>query len=367
MVDRLSTLQIFQSGISSILQRQAELDRTQQELATGKRILSPADDPSGAVRVLDLREDIARVDQFQRNASIAEGQLALEESTLANVTNALQRVRELTVQANNATQTPQSRAAIGAEIRARLEEVVELANTRDANDEYLFAGFQSQTRPFTVEGGNVTYSGDDGQRFLDIAAGTQVAVRDPGSRVFLDVAAGNGFFDFSAAPGNSGTAVVSATRADSGYVRDDYAIAFSQAAPGAPVTFTVTDGSGGAVTSGSYVSGDTISFNGAEVVIEGNPADGDVINIDSAPRKSVFATIDEIASVLESGSSNTAVNNNDINYAVRKLKRKLQQDGMFRELKNRRHFEKPSERRRRKAREAERRLRKKIRKLNRSG
>jgi len=61
------------------------------------------------------------------------------------------------------------------------------------------------------------------------------------------------------------------------------------------------------------------------------------------------------------------VNNNDINYAVRKLKRKLQQDGMFRELKNRRHFEKPSERRRRKAREAERRLRKKIRKLNRSG
>ena len=61
------------------------------------------------------------------------------------------------------------------------------------------------------------------------------------------------------------------------------------------------------------------------------------------------------------------VNNNDINYAVRKLKRKLQQDGMFRELKNRRHFEKPSERRRRKAREAERRLRKKMRKLNRSG
>lgn len=60
------------------------------------------------------------------------------------------------------------------------------------------------------------------------------------------------------------------------------------------------------------------------------------------------------------------VNNNDINYAVRKLKRKLQQDGMFRELKNRRHYEKPSVRRRRKQREAERRLRKKIQKMNRA-
>ena len=58
------------------------------------------------------------------------------------------------------------------------------------------------------------------------------------------------------------------------------------------------------------------------------------------------------------------VSNNDINYAVRKLKRKLQQDGMFRELKNRRHYEKPSVRRRRKQREAERRLRKKMRKMN---
>lgn len=58
------------------------------------------------------------------------------------------------------------------------------------------------------------------------------------------------------------------------------------------------------------------------------------------------------------------VRNNDINYAVKKLKRKLQQDGMFRELRNRRSYEKPSERKRRKQREAERRLRKKLRRMN---
>lgn len=309
MVDRLSTLQIYQSGISSILQRQAEVDRTQQELATGKKILSPADDPSGAVRILDLREDIERIDQFQRNASTAEAQLALEEDTLGSVNTVLQRVRELTVQANNATQTPETRAAIGLEVRERLQQLVDLGNTRDASGEYVFAGFSAQTRPFTVDGDGIAYAGDDGQRFLDIAAGTQVAVRDSGARVFLDIDAGNGSFDFSAATGNTGSAVVSATSADASFVRDDYAITFAQATGADPVTFTVTDSDALTVAAGTYTPGEPISFNGARVVLQGAPADGDVFDIESTPRQSVFATIDEIASVLEDGSSTTAVNN----------------------------------------------------------
>lgn len=57
------------------------------------------------------------------------------------------------------------------------------------------------------------------------------------------------------------------------------------------------------------------------------------------------------------------VNNNDVNFALKKLKRKLQQEGMFRELRNRRSYEKPSVRRRRKTQEAQRRLRKKMRRM----
>jgi len=310
MVDRLSTLQIYQSGISTILSKQAELARTQQELATGKKILSPSDDPAGAIKVLDIEEDIRLVDQYQRNASLAESQLAVEETTLSSVTTVLQRVRELAVQANNASLSPDDRAAVAVEVRARLDELVALANTRDGNDEYIFAGFQSQTQPFTRQGGAVSYSGDDGQRFLDIAAGAQVAVRDSGSRVFLSVPAGNGSFDFAPDPSNSGTAVVAESSADASFVRDDYAISFSQATPTDPVTYTVTDSSAAVVASGSYAAGDAISFNGARVVIEGEPADGDVINIDGAPRQSVFQTLDDIASALENAGSNGAPVNN---------------------------------------------------------
>lgn len=314
MVDRISTLQIFQTGVSAILDRQAEVARTQQELATGRRIQSPSDDPAGAVRVLDIEEDIRRVDQFQRNASLAEGQLALEDSTLGEVSRVLQRVRELTVQANNASNGPAEREAIAVEIEARLDELVSIANTRDGNDEYIFAGFQARNQPFTRSGGEVTYSGDDGQRFLEIAAGAQVAVRDSGSRVFLAVPAGNGSFDFSVS-GNSGSARVQDAGAEAGFVRDDYTINFIQATPTDPVTYEVVDGAANVVASGSYEAGEAISFNGARVVVEGEPADGDSIAIDSAPVQSVFTTVGEIADALR-GSSGDAAGSAAVNNAL---------------------------------------------------
>ena len=89
MVDRLSTLQTFQLGISTILEKQSELQRTQQELASGKKLLSPADDPSAAVQVLDIQEDLALVDQYGRNATLARSQLSLEETALSQVSSVL--------------------------------------------------------------------------------------------------------------------------------------------------------------------------------------------------------------------------------------------------------------------------------------
>ncbi len=299
MVDRLSTLQTFQMGLSSILAKQAELQRTQQELASGKKLLSPADDPAAAVQVLDIQEDLALVDQYASNATLARSQLSQEESALSDIGIVLQRVRELAIQANNASQSPESRAAIAVELDERLDELLSIANRRDGNGEYLFAGFQAGSQPFTRSGNEVTYAGDDGQRFLDIAAGSQVAVRDSGSRVFLEPFAGNGTFDFAAATTNTGTAVVQSSAEVGSFVRDDYTLTFTQANPGDPVTYQVTDSSAAVVATGTYTSGDAIEFNGAQVVVEGEPADGDTITVDGAPRQSIFTTIGELVDVLE--------------------------------------------------------------------
>ncbi len=301
---RLSSVQIFQQGISAILTQQSKLNQTEQQLATGRRVLTPSDDPVAAVQILDITEDLQLVDQYQRNGNLAEGQLALEETVLGEVGNVIQRVRELVLQANNASQSPETRSSIATEVQARIEELESLANTRDASGEYIFAGFQSASVPFTRQGSAVTYAGDDGQRFLQLGNSTQVAVSDSGSDVFMSIASGNGTFSVAADAGNTGTAVAGRTSVDGAFVRDDYTVSFSQLSATDPVTYQVLDAAAAVVASGNYAAGDTIDFAGASIGFGGTPADGDSFAVTPSVKQDMFTTLQNIADDLKgSGSS----------------------------------------------------------------
>ena len=96
---RISTALVFAKGVKAIQDQQSSLSRTQQQIATGRRILTPADDPAGAKQILDIDQSLALTRQYNRNADTASGRLALEDGTLEGVTNLLQRVRELAIQA----------------------------------------------------------------------------------------------------------------------------------------------------------------------------------------------------------------------------------------------------------------------------
>ena len=190
---RLSTSQIFQQSVTSMLNNQAELAKTQQQLATGKQLLAPSDDPAAATRILDLNQIIETTSQYQRNADFAETRLAMEESVLTEVGDVLQRIRELSVRANNDTVSASDRQSMAAEVRINIESLVYLANSTDANGEYLFSGFKTDTEPFADNGaGNFTYAGDQGQRSLQIGAKRQVSVGDSGADVFMKVDDGAG-------------------------------------------------------------------------------------------------------------------------------------------------------------------------------
>ena len=310
---RVSSVQIFQQGISAILMQQQKLSETEQQLATGRRILTPSDDPVAAVQVMGITEDLERVDQYQRNANLAMGQLAQEETALADTGNLLQRVRELVLQANNATQTPETRSAIATEIEARIDELLGLANTRDASGEYIFGGYQSLSQPFSRQGGTVTYAGDDGQRFLQVGSGVQVAVRDSGADVFMSVPSGNGSFSLQPAPGNSGTAVISSSARNGSFISDNYPISFAQLTPADPVTYQVTNSAAAVVGSGVYAAGEPIDFAGARVEFTGVPGDGDSFGVEPSVGRSLFGTLESIVGALQ-GSGTTpaevaAVNN----------------------------------------------------------
>ncbi len=190
---RISTSQIYQQGVQTMLNKQAELAKTQQQVATGDRILAPSDDPAAATRILELNQAIDNNNQFQRNADMADARLGVEEAVLTSFNDQLQRVRELAVQANNDTLTVEDRGSIATEVTEILDSLLQLANTKDSNGEYIFAGYQTGTEPFSHDGmGNFTYAGDQGQRMLQIGSSAQVAIGDSGSDVFMRVDDGAG-------------------------------------------------------------------------------------------------------------------------------------------------------------------------------
>ena len=277
---------------------QAKLQQTETQLGSGKRILKPSDDPSGAAKVLDLTSTIAVINQFSRNISTAESSLALEENVVAAANNSLQRIRELAVQGNNATNSDAARSSIAQEMYQRLDELLALANTRDARGEFIFGGFQTDNPPFVKNAGVVSYVGDQGQRHVQVAEGTQIALRDSGEHVFLRIPGGDGRVEVAAAASNSGTAVVGSFGQTSGFVADTYTVTFNQLVPTDPVTYTVTNGIGATVSTGNYVAGSDISFTGAQFRMDGVPVDGDTVTVRSSQNHDIFSTVKNMADTL---------------------------------------------------------------------
>jgi flagellar hook-associated protein 3 FlgL len=323
---RLSTAEISQTSISAILDQQSQLNHTQQQLSTGRRIVTPADDPAGAAQALNLQAAIDTNTQLQKNGDAATARLNLEQSTLTQVQNVVQRVRTLTIEANNGTQTNESRSSIASELSQSLKSLLSLGNTRDSNGEYIFAGSQTATQPFTQTPTNTfTYAGDSAQRFLQIDSSRQVATNDPGSSVFMQITNGNGTFTATPAAANTGSGIIDpgSVTNSSAYTGDTYSIQFTAAN-----TYDVVDTTTGTtvLSNQTYQSDSSISFAGIQTSISGTPATGDTFTVAPSGRQSVFQTVQNIVDTLNTPTSSVASNtklHNSINQQLSALDQAL--------------------------------------------
>ena len=323
MTERISTSQFVQRGLNQILSQQQQIADTQQQLASGRRVLRPSDDPAGATRILTLRESVTTLQQYNENINLATNRLQIEESALISAGDLLQRARELAIQANNATQTNETRAGAAVEIQGILDGLLGAANTRDSNNEYIFAGFRTSAPPFVATGNTFNYVGDQGVRDVQIGASRQVAVGDSGERVFFDIANGNGLFATSANNANNGSGVIdpgSVTDIAS-YVQDTYTLTF-----GAGGTYQVTNSSATVVATGTHSDGEAIGFLGIQATISGQPANGDTFTFAPSTGQDVFTTVQNLVNVLNTtvtDPSSQADLNNGINVALSNIDQAL--------------------------------------------
>lgn len=165
---RISSNTIFETGTNLMLQQQDTLIKTQQQLSTGRRVLTPADDPIAAAQVLNVSQSLSLNKQYSINRTTADSSLKLEENVLRNATSLLQDIHQSAVYSGDATLTDADRKIIAMEIRGKFESLVGLANTTDEKGQYLFSGYQGNTIPFTQSGLNVQYQGDQGQRLSQV-------------------------------------------------------------------------------------------------------------------------------------------------------------------------------------------------------
>ena len=303
---RISSIEQFQQGIDNILRQQARLNQTQLELSTGKKVNKPSDDPSAATQLLKLSTLKSNTNQYDRNIDAARNQLELQESVLANVGNVLQRVRELVIQANNATQSNQSRAAIADELYNRIDELLQYANTKDPDGEYIFSGFNARTPAYVKSGAGYTYQGDQGQRFLQISEDTQIAVRNNGEEIFSGALNGDGRFILETPATNQGNALVKMSSTSSA-VSDSYQVTFSNpVVPGDPLTYEVKDSANAVVASGNYQAGSAFTFEGITLEISGTPKDGDSYTVSPSQKQDIFTSIRQISDLLASPNVDAA-------------------------------------------------------------
>lgn len=189
---RISTNTIYQSGTNRLMDLQSDLSKLNEQISSGKKVRSPADDPVASARILELSNAQNMNNTYTETRKVARTSLETYESSLTSITSVIQDVQSSLVNAGNGAYTNEQRKIIANELQVRLDTLVGLSNTKDAQGDYMYAGYQTETAPFDDSTGNVVFQGDSSKRALQVDVRRQMQVTYTGDQVFQ--ANGNDLF-----------------------------------------------------------------------------------------------------------------------------------------------------------------------------
>jgi flagellar hook-associated protein 3 FlgL len=310
---RISTSMMFDTGTQNMLQLQTNLYKLQNQMSTGKRILTPADDPVAAAQALEVSQRQSINAQFMDNQGNAASQLTSLESSLRSASDLISNVMIRAAEAGNPNISDSTRQALAFEINENFGQLLGLANGTDALGQHAFSGFRGDTEPFAVSGspGNrtTTYLGDDGRRQLQVDTGRLMDISESGGDVFVRIPKGNGQFSASVGATNAGTGVLSASSVVSGYSDSTYKLTFT--APGVYTLDVTTNGvAAPPVTGLTYTTGSDILLGpvGQQIKINlsGTPAAGDTFTAQPSSNQDIFTTLDSMIKALNANVSSSA-------------------------------------------------------------
>ncbi|GJG94389.1 flagellar hook-associated protein FlgL [Cupriavidus pauculus] len=318
---RVATSTLYHQGLNSMNNQQSSLLHVQQQLATGRRVLTPSDDPVAATRALGVSQSLAVNGQYTKSREQANASLGLTENTLSTVTTTLQNIKTLLVNAGNGTLSDNDRASLATALQGQYDQLVGLANADDGNGNYLFAGLKSGSAPFAANAaGNITYLGDTGHQLLQVDVARQMEAGNNGAEVFQSVTANAGYV-IKGNTANAGTGVFSAisvTDPTNPLYGHSLKVTFQTDAVSGNKQYVINDQTTGnpVGTATDYVDGGAINVAGVSFSIKGTPADADSFTVQPAQQAGadMFANLKDVITALRqpinSGTSQAAAQAN---------------------------------------------------------
>jgi flagellar hook-associated protein 3 FlgL len=305
---RVSTAQFYLQSALQMSNKTSDVNEQMAYLSSGKRVLTAKDDAVAFGTLVGYKYDLANIEKYNRNINQAENHNSLQEVLFSDAQLILDNVKQDMLLANNGRMSSEDLQAIATQVSNSLNQLLDIANSQDENDEYIFSGYQTEQKPFSQQIDNsITYNGDSGVRELQIAKNINVSISQSGEAAFNKVP--NALGDFSAAytTNTSGIAVEKASvinRSDynASAIPHDYTFTFNPSA----ADLVVTDSSGTTVfTTSTYTTGQSISFDGIDVNLSGNPLPGDSFTLSEEDSVSVFSTLNAAVEWMEKGVVNT--------------------------------------------------------------
>lgn len=299
---RISTQTIYETGGSRMSELQVNLNKTQQQIAAGRRILTPSDDPIGAARALTISQSDAVNEQLAVNRKNAINTLSMAESVLGNVTSTMHNIKTLLVGAGSGVLSDQERTYIANELQGHLDQLLGQANSTDGTEAYLFSGFKSTVAPYTKTQGGAQYNGDQGARYLQVDTSRQIPLSEVGSAIFGNIRTSNSQFNMRPNPSNTGGVVATAAinvPTSANLTGNNYEVAFD----GAGTSFTITNKTTGvvAVPLTAFANPHSVTVDGMTITLTNSPAPpapNDKFLIQPG-NQDIFETLTDVINVLK--------------------------------------------------------------------
>jgi flagellar hook-associated protein 3 FlgL len=295
-------------NVASMSDQQSTLASMYQQISSGKRILTASDDPLGAAQAVQLTLKSGALAQYSTNQTTALSSLQQEDSTLSNVSNVIQSIQTQIVHAGDGSLTDSDRSAVATAIQGLRDQLFGLANTTDSDGNYIFSGLKGGTAPFSnnASGTGASYSGDQGQRTVQISEGRSIPVGDTGQSIFQSVSPMESDPVSRAADTNTGTATISAVSVSDTSNPGNaskYTISFSVSQTDGSTTYSITSDPADNTlpTNVAYTGKTDITLGGQKVTLDGTPADKDSFTVQPAASENndIFATLDTLVNALK--------------------------------------------------------------------